>query len=275
VCGDDIAGREEAEVAEEHYVYIYRDRQDRIQYVGYGRYTDRPSVHLVGSHNRGLDEFLAARQYRLEIAGPFGDAATGLAVETALISALRPECNVAEGESRWRFRPLGVPLAYSERLLQPELLVEDFLTAQVEGPAPVLFVIVTSADFKDDGRVGYDPADPPSDDDVRARVERWWQLQRFVPEWSADPECSPGLLVGVFGSPGRQLVIASLLIDRSGWTTAEVESGGLLRVPLKEPADLDAFSLRGRRIAAAAGLRFGGIPAQFFIRVGVDGRVLR
>jgi hypothetical protein len=135
---------------------------------------------------------------------------------------------------------------------------------------PVIFVIVTTINF-DDERIGYNPASPPTDDQIRSRVDRWWQLQRFVPGWIADRESSPGLLVGVFGSPGRQMVIASALIDRTRWKKAEMHAGGRISIPLIEPTNIDAFSLRGRRIARKAGLMFGGIPAQFYIRLGVDG----
>jgi len=256
-----------------HYVYRYLDSRGRVRYVGYGRETDRATSHLVGSHNRALNEFLEAKQYRIEIAGPFADEQTGRAVETALISALQPEFNIDAGPSRWRFRPLGVPLQYADRLSEPELLLHDFLSAQGSDPVPVLFVIVTSVDFDDD-RVGYNPASPPSDEQIRVRVDRWWQVRRFVDAWASTPDDSPGLLIGVFGSPGRQMVIASARVDRANWREAETVSGGLVRVPLVEPVDLDAFSLRGRRIASAAGLRFGGYPAQFFVRLGRDGAIL-
>ena len=57
---------------DEHYVYLYRDIRDRVRYVGYGRGSERASSHLTGSHNECLNAFLGAREYRLEIAGPFG-----------------------------------------------------------------------------------------------------------------------------------------------------------------------------------------------------------
>jgi hypothetical protein len=40
----------------------------------------------------------------------------GRAVETALISALDPRFNRAEGATKHRFRPLGVPENFSERI---------------------------------------------------------------------------------------------------------------------------------------------------------------
>lgn len=252
----------------QHYVYMYFDERERVRYVGYGRETARATSHLTGSHNDKLNHFLAGHKYRLEIAGPFDSEETGRAVETALISALKPNLNVDPGESRWRFRPLGVPLSYANRPTEAELVLGDFLAMQGAEPAPVLFVIISSLDFEGD-RAGYDPANPLGDDQLRQRLDRWWQVQRFLPEWAVNPADSPGLLVGVYGSPGQQLVIGSTRIDRASWASAE-RQGGMVRVPLAEPADLDAFSLRGRRIARAAGLRFGSFRHQQFIRLELD-----
>lgn len=252
------------------FVYLYFDERERVRYIGYGRETDRASSHLVGSHSEGLNHFLAARKYRLEIAGPFDSEETGRAVETALISALKPDLNIDPGQSRWRFRPVGVPLAYAERPTEPELLLPDFLALQGAEPAPILFVIVSALDLESD-RAGYDPANPLGDDPLRQRLDRWWQVRRFLPLWTEHPAVSPGLLIGINGSPGRQLVIGSACIDRSGWETAERHKGGLVRIPLREPVDLDAFSLRGRRVSRAAGLKFGSFRPQQFIRLLVDG----
>lgn len=97
-------------------------------------------------------------------------------------------------------------------------------------------------------------------------MDRWWQQGKLIPAWTKAPEQSPGLLVGVFGSPGRQTVIASLQIDQSGWATAERRPGnqGRVRVPLVNEDELDAFSLRGRRISPAAGLKFGRFAIESF-----------
>lgn len=252
----------------QHYVYIYSDERERVRYVGYGCETARATPHLAGSHNDKLNRFLAGRKYRLEIAGPFDSEETGRAVETALISALKPDLNVDPGQSRWRFRPVGVPLAYADRPTEPELTLSDFLALQGAKPTSVLFVIITRLDFEGD-RAGYDPAGPLSDDQLRQRLDHWWQVQRFLPEWAANPVESPGLLIGVYGSPGQQLVIGSAHIDRASWASAE-QQGGLIRIPLIEPTNLDAFSLRGRRIARASGLRFGSFKAQQFIRLRLD-----
>lgn len=254
--------------AEEHFVYIYYDegKSNRARYVGYGRLADRASVHLVATHNPALEQFLADRRYRIVIAGPYGSETVGRAVETALISALEPDLNACSGPAAWRFRPLGVPLQYADRQTLPELGLEDFLTSQGATPSPVLFVIVTGRFLDDDGRIGYDPANPPNNDDVRIRVDRWWQIGNLVPAWVQTPSASPGLLVGVYGSPGRQTVIASLKVDQFGWASANRRSDnqGRVQVPLAAPADLDAFALRGRRIGRAAGLGFGSFSMESF-----------
>jgi len=257
----------------EHYVYLYIDACARVRYVGYGGKPKRASSYQAGgSHNDKLNSFLSKGPYRIEIAGPYGSESCGRAVETALISALKPKFNIDPGQSRLRFRPLGVPIEFAERLTDPELHLSDFLAAQGSVPTPVLFVIITDIDFE--GRVGYNPARPPTDEQIRQRVDRWWQLKRFMPKWKSKPEVSPGLLIGVFGSPGRQIVIAALRIDRSNWDNAEIFRGGKIRIPLVDPLDLDAFALRGRRIVKNAGLRFGGISAQFFRLLGVDGAIV-
>jgi hypothetical protein len=256
-----------------HYVYLYRDNRERVRYVGYGKTHWRASSHLTGSHNGQMSRFLKAREYRIEIAGPFETETTGRAIETALISALKPNLNVSQGEDRWRFRPLGVPEEFATRQVKPELCLGDFLTAQGVTPRPVLFVIINDVNFEgsDDNRIGYNPVKPPTDKQIRLRVDGWWQLQWLIPKWALEPATSPGLLVGVFGSPGRQTVIASARIDQKAWEGVKPIKGGKIRVPLVEPADLDAFLLRGRRIAFEAGLKFGNFDSQLYILLGTNG----
>ena len=254
-------------------MYLYIDACDRVRYVGYGGKPRRASSHQAGgSHNDKLNDFLGKGKYRIEIAGPYGSECIGRAVETALISALKPDFNIDPGPSRLRFRPFGVPTDFAERLIEPEINLTDFLVAQGPDPTPVLFVIMTGIDLEE--RVGYNPASPPTDDQIRQRVDRWWQLERVLPSWKLKPEMSPGLLIGVFGSPGRQIVIAATRIDSNNWNNAEIVRGGKISIPLIDPLNLDAYRLRGRRIAKNAGLRFGGISAQFFMILGVDGIVV-
>jgi hypothetical protein len=245
-----------------HYVYIYSDYEGRVRYVGYGKVAGRAASHTAGTHNPELETFLSKLKYRIQIAGPFPTEEMGRAVETSVISALKPTFNKTQGESRWRFRPLGVPESYSERQVDPELKRIEFFDCQCTDPRPVLFVKINNQNFAD-ARVGYDPANPPNDGQIRERIDRWWQLGKHVENWSNNPNQGPRLLVGVFGSPGQQTVIGAAKIDETRWMNVERLRGGI-RVPLVEPLDLDAFSLRGRRIDREAGIRFGPLRHESF-----------
>lgn len=256
----------------QHYVYLVRDLDDRIRYVGYGRRPSRATAHLYRSHNPDLGRFLRTRPYKIEIAGPFRTEEVGRAVEAAMISVLGTEFNEKhDGNPEWRFRPLGVPDLYAERLLQRPLQKADFAKRSQRGPT--LFVHIGEEAF-DDGRPGYNPALPPTDDEIRERIDRWWQLERYREVWARSHERSPHLLVAIHGAPGAQIVIAAARIDRSAWRRAETcpEGGGKISIPLSSGADLDAFAFRGRRVDAKAGLRFDGITAGFYIILYPSGR---
>jgi len=271
-----------------HYVYIYRDARKSIQYVGYGKSHARAVFHQAGSHNTGLDALIATRKFTVEMAGPFASAEVGRAVEAALISALAPKVNVAKAEARWRFRPFGVPLRFASRLTEPELRREDFLVGRGNEPiAPVLFVRINDRTFDEEAndpithettfvkRKGYDPITPPTDDEILLRMDRWWQVGRFVTGvkgWMSNPESCPRTLVAIYGSPGAQLVIAAANIDRRGWHRAESE-GSLWQIPTRSTKNLDAHRLRGRRVAVEARLKFGPNNNQVFMVLHPDGTV--
>jgi len=252
-----------------HYVYLFRDTQNQPQYVGYGRSFKRAVSHLSGSHNKQLNHFLQSGKYTLEIAGPFDTKNTGLAVETALISALKAKCNRAPGQTKWQFRPLGVPEKYADRLTLSALERKDFL--QIVGGGSVLFVYVNDKNFTD-GRVGYDPATPPSDSRILQRIDKWWQLGRYTAEWVETPANGPSVLVGISGRPGSRVVIGAVRINSSGWKNAKRDEDGLLRIPTSGPSNLDAFELRGRRVSANANIMFGAFSHQFFIIMNRTGK---
>lgn len=255
-----------------HYVYLYRDERGRPLYVGYGARPGRAAAHQIASHNPGLAKALSGNRYTIEVAGRFDSEEIGRTIETTLISALKPSENIAGGPSKARFRPLGVPEKYADRLPKPPLERAEFLRVQGDFPTSVLFVTVGDRDF-DDGRVGYNPASPPTDEQVLERVEKWWQLEALAKRWTAEPAKSPGLLIGVHGAPGAQLVIAALRIDQARWGDVEHFEGGQgkIRVPCLPTPGLDAFELRGRYVSRAAGLAFEGVPSGFFIVLGPDG----
>jgi hypothetical protein len=217
------------------------------RYIGYGEKHRRATSHLSRSHNDTLKTFLkqARGKYTLVIAGPCDTDKIGLAVETALISALNPDCNRHLGQTRYRFRPLGVPETFADRLTLAPLTKTDFLRTGSRR-ASVLFVRIGDRRF-DDGRVGYDPVTPPSDAKILQRVDRWWHLGRHVRAWCESPEWGPTLLVGVHGAPGAQIVSAALRVDPAAWVSA-TRNGAGYQVPTSGPKNLDACSLRGRRI---------------------------
>jgi len=262
-----------------HYVYLYRDKRGRPQYVGYGKDVTRATIHLTKSHNLKLADFVGANEFAIEVAGPFKSKKIGLLVETTVFSALKPKFNVAKGQWEARFRPLGVPVAFAKRLSMPALQRRDFLKFQKMKPLmPVLFVTIGDKKFSD-GRPGYDPAHPPSDKQIKKRVEKWWQLSRLVPHWTKKPKESPGLLIGINGRPGSQIVIASLRIDRKAWgdkKRCRNGGGGKVSVPLLSTPelDLDAFNLRGRWVDRKAELAFSNFPSDFFIVLRPDGRLV-
>jgi hypothetical protein len=254
-----------------HYVYLYRDERGHARYVGYGECVTRANAHLIKSHNPKLAEFVLKEKFTIEVAGPFGNKETGLLIETSVMSALKSDFNVVKGQTHARFHPLGVPDDYADRLLLPSLQRQDFITVQNNPLMPVLFVIVGDQDFND-GRIPYDPANPAADDQIQERVEKWWQLSSYIPQWTRTPNESPGLLVGINGRPGSQIVIASLEIDRAAWSNAATYSRGegKISVPVLPTPKLDAFNLRGRRIDRAAELAFEAFPAGYFILLGID-----
>jgi len=145
--------------------------------------------------------------------------------------------------------------------------LSDFLDEQGDNPCPVLFVIVNDRNHADH-RIGYNPASPPTDEEIRVR---WWQLARRLPAWASDPGSRPGLQIAIFGSPGRQMVVASARIDRQRWPDVEPWREGKIQVPLLEPVHLDAFGMRGRRVDRETGIRFGGILAQFYMLLSLKG----
>jgi len=260
-----------AEVGEnspECYVYLYRNSKRQPKYVGYGRTPKRAESHLSESHNDPLNAFLADGNYTLEIAGPFGSEELARTIETVLISALDPDYNRSLGPSMWRFRPLGVPTKYADRLCLDALRAEDLLSAQGRSPQPLLLVYISDKNFVD--RPGYNPASPPTDEQVLDRVEKRWQLGPHVHLWAAAASKAPAVLVGIHGSPGAQIVIAALHIDPAAWSKP-VKDGAYFCIPTRGPKDLDAYALRGRKISREAGIAFGSLPSQFFMLVGADG----
>jgi len=240
------------------FVYIYKDKKQNIQYVGYGKNSKRAISHQAKTHNKSLEELIESGGYSVHIAGPFDDEVTARTVEAALISAIDPFCNKKQEKKEWRFRPIGVKPELTFRLAEAPLQLSDLLIDNKK----ILFVRISNINFSD--RVGYDISTPPNDSAIVARVKKYWQLNKYIPQWAENPSESPSLLVGVIGSPGSQIIISSMEIDINKWDDLDVHKGGLVEVPLKNAQELDMHDLRGRKIDKSVGLKFGGIRSQFF-----------
>ena len=254
------------------YVYLYRDLAGKVLYVGYGANHKRATSHSSRSHSKTLASFLAENKYTLEIAGPFRSEVTGRAVETALISALRPAFNKHPGSMDCRFRPLGLPNHFADRLLLPPLKKRDFFRNLPRNVSSVLFVYIGDRDFGD-GRKPYDPTKPPNDRQMLERMDRWWQIGRHLASWTRSSSQSPALLIGVTGSLTNRFIVGAVKIATERWSSVE-KDGGLYSIPIAGPNDLDAFGLRGRKVSPEARLRFGALTPQFFIILKRNGQVV-
>lgn len=132
-----------------------------------------------------------------------------------------------------------------------------------------MLVYLAAGDFLSDGRRKFDPA-IPHDDDVLSNIRGVWDLGRHLEEWGAHPQDGPQVLIGIHGKSVRhRFVVGAMLIDSMRWGSQELEVPERHRwqVPLREPANLDTYSLRGRRVE---GIRFGQFSWQ--LHIWVDGK---
>jgi len=145
----------------------------------------------------------------------------------------------------------------------------DFITFQERDPVPVMFVYIKPGPLPPpDGRDAGTPLNPRPPEKVLERVQKWWQVQKYLQEWQANPQQSPGVLVAVQGTPSERFVIAALMIERSKWKDCK-DDGGIC-VPTVPSQDLDAFKLRGRGIQKQAGIVFELDNTRHFAFLNVD-----
>ncbi len=251
----------------QYYVYVYRDSNRNPKYVGQGQYVGRSLQQFRKSHNLELERWLKKHgaDASVEIIGPLGSKLLADRMETALISLLagspKQLFNRSGGPSEYRFRPFGVPKKFAART-EIQLKRLDFVNLWEEY-GPILFVKISEKNFPGRGR-GYDLVSIPTDDQIRDRIEKYWQLSVRGKGWIEAPERAPGILVSVFGGPGEQLIIGACRIEKKGWADALAGGKGGIVVPIKENASLDAGQLRGKRISRNFGLRFAPRRAEFF-----------
>jgi len=245
------------------YVYLYRDNKSgAVKYIGRGAKITRASVHQLKSHNKDLESWLRKASFKLEIAGPFDSEDMSKAVEAALISSHSPTFNKRQESSKFVFRPVGVPEKYIARLQKNKLTREDLFKGKTN---KILLVRITEQDFED--RVGYNQVSPPDDEAIVDRVQRYWQLggEKFLEKWVVDKDESPTLLLGISGSPGSQIIIASLEIDTKQWSNVTVLKNNLISVPVASNTRLDKYGLRGYRLDKTADISFGSFKSKQFI----------
>jgi hypothetical protein len=255
------------------FVYIYRDKNNnnRIRYVGYGKAIERPTSR---NHSELALKFLASTACKIEVAGPYHEKSSALAVETALISVLTLRFNSkkAPGPNRFRFRALGVPEKFCRRLACPVLSVGDFKGSKTTA-FPLLFVYINEK--KLDERVGYNPSDPPEDAKILARMKESWLLGRYINHWAENPDQTPKTLIGVTGPPLHRIILGAVRIDSKRLLVAKPDHG-LFKVPTKrafKDQNLDAFGLRGRLVSSK--IKFGWARHRFFLILNRNGRFQR
>jgi hypothetical protein len=251
----------------QHYVYIYRDDQQRARYVGRGTSVSRAEHHVDSTHNAGLRSLISSGKYSIEVAGPYRDLREVAAVESALISALvlraTPDLSnkgLGDGPT---FRPLGVPSRVAQRLGLDELTLGQL--GRQTGGALIVRLGSGSLFKRDPTRPRFDPA--AVDDEVIAEnLRQWWQLSSLTPGWIDHPSTSPRVLIGLGGRLDRRYVVAASAINTKGWASAE-RKGRSWSVPVRNRTSLDTGSLRGRKVRDA---RFAQGRHHHFIWV--DGR---
>ncbi|MEU4424973.1 hypothetical protein AB0F81_30500 [Actinoplanes sp. NPDC024001] len=294
-----------------HYVYLFRDPDTaRIRYVGKGTGNRLPGWLKAASEieseaerrplKRWIEELRETGREPLVETIPAADDEMAQGMEAALISALWDQdiFNKVHGNLR-RFTPTGLPESLGGRRYEPALTRQEVAAA---GGAIVVRVSPKPLDGGE--RRGTWPRMPrdadQSDkflDDVIWQLEKWWALDRYLPQWTDQPSRAPKFLLGLAGSPRRLWVYGSLRIDNKRWRrvldggsdpdhTGRPEvpwrDGALVRVPWKYPsrkttkaAALDGGRFRGRlagvqqfggRILDAGGTRraFGSWREQLF-----------
>ncbi len=259
-------------MAEQHFVYVYRDLDGNPIYFGQGFGAARPAEHLGGSHNPEFSEWLRQNTggYRLQIMGPLGSKTTADAVETALISACKPAShlalkNVQPGVGKFMFRSYGVPDELAHRIAEP--CGHQELTAISEEYGRMMFVKVHQREHQ----LRFDPGNLPDDEVIRQRIQGSWQIGSYRQQWIENADLSPRLLVGITGVGGSQIIIAAAEVAVEGWRSMQPEPGNLYNVPLVQAGSLDAAGLRGRPIRSDFALKFDRARYGHFRLFGADG----
>lgn len=230
-------------MSENYFCYIYRRPDNgRVLYVGYA--TDASRAYTDG-HNEHVADFVSSGQaYEISISGPYRDEEEARNVEAALVSVLNPEFNKIN-QPGVKFRPLGIPQECATR--RNERVLNAHEIGRIVGGCIIVFCNLTSQLKSGKSKVGPTSF---SDDVVLENIKGHWAVRKFIPSWSSNPYSSPKCLIAVQGPVKDRIVIASVQIDELGWseTPAAPWDPHLHEIPLRSDGDLDAKSLRGRRV---------------------------
>jgi len=231
------------QMSEKYFCYVYRRPETgKVLYVGYA--TDASRAYTDG-HNERVAHFVGSGQaYEISISGPYRDEEEARNVEAALVSILNPEFNKIN-QPGVKFRPLGVPQDCATRRTEPVLNAHEI--GRMMGGCIIVFCNLTSQLKSGQLKVGPTSF---SDEVILENIKGHWAVKKFIASWSSNPDSSPKYLIAVQGPLKDRIVIASVGIDALGWskTPSAPWDPHLYEVPLRSDGDLDAKSLRGRRV---------------------------
>ena len=228
------------------FTYIYRSPANgKILYAGFA--TDITRVHEI-AHNKNVSENLG--KFEILISGPYRDEAEARNVEAALISAIDPEWNEVQGTGH-KFRPFGVPPELVIRRTEPDLGVSEI--GKITGGA-IIVLSQESAVLKHN--VQKLTPNLFEDGVVLGNIREYWNIKKYIDEWSGSYDLSPKVLVGVQGPIGSRLIVGSVNIDTAGWLDTPVadHDKNVHRIPTMVDSSLDCYELRGRK---TSNVKFG------------------
>ena len=228
------------------FTYIYRSPANgKILYAGFA--TDITRVHEI-AHNKNVSENLG--KFEILISGPYRDEAEARNVEAALISAIDPEWNEVQGTGH-KCRPCGVPPELVIRRTEPDLGVSEI--GKITGGA-IIVLSQESAVLKHN--VQKLTPNLFEDGVVLGNIREYWNIKKYIDEWSGSYDLSPKVLVGVQGPIGSRLIVGSVNIDTAGWLDTPVadHDKNVHRIPTMADSSLDCYELRGRK---TSNVKFG------------------
>lgn len=261
----------------DNLVYLWVDNKGIIRYVGRG--TGRRALsHGADDPNLELDQAFREADAQLNVVAIdcVSDAAMK-AVEGALISALMtypgPHQLTNRRLDQYRFSPLGVPVELAGRRPQP--ILSPFDVAEMSGPA--LYVRISDGKLPKDiqherGSVNLLDPNPA---EIADRLERHWGITKWIPDWIADRDSAPRVLIGLAGTKQRRYIVGAIDLADADWESLTEATHWRVGVPWRglekrnaTDADLDAFELRGRRFDGVAFARDPHTHVRYFNGLG-------